>query len=153
MKKIIYQRPDGGVSVIHPVRGAADAALGDADILHRAWKDVPADAIAAREIAADALPERGPFRNAWRDDGAVAVDMPAARALHLARIRRARDKALLGLDTDMLRALGRGDGAWQAEIEAGKQALRDLPQTFDLGGATSPAELDALWPPGLERQA
>jgi hypothetical protein len=45
------------------------------------------------------------------------------------------------LDVETMKALGRGDNARRDEVEAQKQALRDLPQTFDLSGARTTQEL------------
>ncbi len=43
-----------------------------------------------------------------------------------------------------------GDSARVEEIEAGRQALRDLPAGIDLDGILSPEDLEAFEPPWPE---
>lgn len=96
------------------------------------------------------LPAERTFRNAWTSSGTrVTVDMPTARVIHLDRIRRVRNTRLNVLDKDWMRAVGQGDTVGAATIEAQRQALRDLPQTFDLTTAATPEELMARWPSQL----
>lgn len=91
--------------------------------------------------------------------GKPAVNMAKARGLHMKRIRAARDRELDRIDREnkaLLARVGAGlgnaaDRQAVAAIEAQKQPLRDIPQTFDLTGAATPAELKALWPAGLPR--
>lgn len=103
------------------------------------------------EIDHTELPEgHEHFKPARRWSGlAVVVDMPTARAIHMGRIRQARDEKLAALDTETIKALGANDDVRVAEVEAEKQTLRDIPQTFDLTGARTAVELAALWPRGL----
>lgn len=84
------------------------------------------------------LPTDYTFRNAWTYD--LDVDMDKARVIHMDRIRAARDEALKVLDIETLKGI---------DVQTEKQALRDIPQTFDLSGATTPDELKALWPAEL----
>ena len=89
------------------------------------------------------IPQDRTFRNAWSaSGGAVGVDMPKARHVHMARIRSARNKKLAALDVEQLQG---------KDVAAEKQRLRDLPQTFDLTVAHTPDALDALWPEGVAR--
>ena len=68
------------------------------------------------------------YRNALRDNaGVLAYDMPTARGLHLARLRRERDTQLDALDKDWMRATGQRDNAEANRIENSRQALRDMP--------------------------
>lgn len=95
-----------------------------------------------RITTTDKIPLDRTFRNAWTDDNptqTIDVVMSKARQIHMDRIRIARDKRLRELDK---RKYG-------AEFDAERQALRDLPQTFDLSGAKDPDELKALWPEEL----
>jgi hypothetical protein len=91
------------------------------------------------------------FRNAWKDDGGdkPGIDMPKAQAIHMAHIRVARDRALEALDTSYMIALEQNNTPEKSKIATEKQALRDLPSTFDLTVAKTPEELRALWPLGL----
>ena len=92
------------------------------------------------------------FRDAWEDTGtAVQTNMPKARLIHMGRIRSERDAALSALDVPFMRAVEAGDAAAQQRIAAEKQALRDIPQTFDLDGCATPEALGAAWPDGLAR--
>lgn len=79
------------------------------------------------------------------------LDMAAARQHHMDRIRKARDRALEALDSPWMQAIEAGDQEAAAEIAQVKQALRDIPQTFNLSGAQTPAALMALWPPQIPK--
>jgi len=92
------------------------------------------------------------FFDAWEwVDGAVVEARAKCETIHMGRIRVARDKELVALDVPYMRALEVGDVDEQTRIAGLKQALRDIPQTFDLSGYTSVADLKAAWPAGLPR--
>lgn len=76
-------------------------------------------------------------------------DMPKARVIHMDRIRAVRDVELAKLDVPFLSAVEAGVVVEQQLIAAEKQTLRDIPQTFKLRTAKTPAQLKALWPPEL----
>lgn len=116
-------------------------------------KDVPADATDVVEIDDQVDLTDRTFRDAWDVvGGAVVVDLPKARDVHMERIREARDAELEASDVEMTRALENGDDI--TALKAKRQALRDLPQTFDLTTAATADELKALWPAELPaRQA
>tara|TARA_R110000765_G_scaffold55290_1_gene109712 strand:+ start:411 stop:668 length:258 start_codon:yes stop_codon:yes gene_type:complete len=78
----------------------------------------------------------------------VTVNMTKARVIHMNAIRVIRNAELSSLDTPFLRAVEGGDVSTQSEISGKKQALRDIPQTFDLI-ATTPQQLKAKWPKEL----
>lgn len=83
----------------------------------------------------------GEFKGARRDDGkSITLDMTVCRQIHMDRIRRVRNRRLKKLDELQMR----GD-----DVAKEKQALRDLPQTFDLSKAQTSEELKALWPAEL----
>jgi len=147
-KRIAIARADGGVSImtILPADGEAPAAIA-AEI--EKWQSTSeVKAVGHWPIAEADIPSDRNFRDAWvhAGGGAVAVDMPKARAIHMERIRAARDAKLAALDLPFLRAVEAGDTAKQAEIANVKQRLRDLPQSVELAGARSPEELKAIWP-------
>jgi len=75
----------------------------------------------------------------------INVNMNKARAIHLKEIRRVRNEELVALDVPFMRAIEAGDAEAQATIAAKKQALRDIPQTFDLTART-PQQLKGKWP-------
>ena len=65
-------------------------------------------------------------------------------------IRASRNAELVKEDVTFMRAVEDGDTDAQATIGAAKQALRDLPTTFDLTtGVTTPTQLKAKWPTEL----
>jgi hypothetical protein len=105
------------------------------------------------ETTTDQIPQSREFRNAWKREGeSVIVDMPAASEIHMNRIREVRDKKLAELDIEYMRADEVNDGQLKAQLASQKQALRDLPETFNLSVATTPEELSAMWPEGLNRE-
>ena len=61
-----------------------------------------------------------------------------------------RNAELVKKDLISLRAIEAGDTSAQATIATEKQALRDIPQTFDLTTDT-PEELKEKWPEGLPK--
>lgn len=101
---------------------------------------------AAELVALGAVPASRAFRDCWREAGGVCVvDLTLARAVRLDQIRAIRDAWLAALDVEQLR--GR-------EVEAEKQALRDLPETILRRGdleALSADDLAEWLPPELTR--
>ncbi|MEK9752562.1 MAG: hypothetical protein VW338_05035 [Rhodospirillaceae bacterium] len=106
-----------------------------------------------RRIEKTDIPGHAEYRDCWRDTGAAIVeDMPTARTIHMGFIRAERDAELGRLDQLELQYLGNPARAAElAEVRAEKQTLRDIPQTFDLSGASTVDELKALWPAGLTK--
>jgi len=98
-----------------------------------------------RVIKAYEIPDDRSFRNAWRDRGRIEVDMPAARAIHLERVRAARTGKLNALDREWMRATGQGKKAEADAVEAKRQRLRDLPSTLLMDTAETPDDLKTLW--------
>jgi|TARA_R110000823_G_scaffold263058_1_gene383578 hypothetical protein len=117
-------------------------------------KDVPADAPNVTIVEDSDLPGRK-FRNAWKQDaeGKPQVDMPKARDLHMDRIRVIRNEELQKEDINFQRAIEADDASAKTAVATKKQALRDLPATFDLNGAGTDEELDALWPSELPERS
>lgn len=143
-KRIVYTRPDAGVSVIIP--------SGDIPIEDVLAKDVPADAVNARVVDVSEIPSDRTFRDAWEDDGKrVSPNLVKAQKIHMDRIRVVRNEELKKLDIPQMTAISKGDTAEVAKIESKKQALRDLPVTFDLKKAKTADELKALWPAELPK--
>lgn len=139
-KRIIYTRPDGGVSIIIP--------CGD---IGEAWAILPKDAINPQIVTVDDIPKDRTFRSAWEHSGdKITVNMDKAREIHLSHIRAQRNAALAVLDIETMKALGKGDNAARDAIEARKQALRDIPQTIDLNAAKTPEELLSIGLDGME---
>jgi hypothetical protein len=89
---------------------------------------------------------------AWEmdTDGTPKVNMAKARVVHMDTIRVARDAELVKKDVPFMRAVEAGDTDAQATIKAEKQALRDLPATFDITtDVDTPEKLKAKWPSEL----
>jgi len=89
---------------------------------------------------------------AWEMDteGLPNVNMPKARGVQMDFIRMDRNTKLVVLDGLQNRAMGRGDNVERDRLEAQKQILRDIPQTFDLTTRNdTPMELRAMWPAEL----
>jgi hypothetical protein len=148
--RILIARSDGGVSIMEMI-DVDDAA---AEITK--WEAASGlQAVEWHEVAVADLPQDRTFRDAWvhNGNGRCGVDMARARAIHMDRIRRVRDVELANLDVSYMKAQERGDQAAMTQIAAQKQALRDIPQTFDLNAARTPDELKALWPKDLPRPA
>ena len=89
MRKIIFTRLDGGVSVVHPVRNTIGETLTtDAEIEQRAWDKLPEGAINPQYVEETAIPTDRTFRNAWKvEAGSVAVDTGKAKDLTKDRLR------------------------------------------------------------------
>lgn len=98
MKKISYTRPDGGLSIVHPVINKGEAITED-EALARALERLPADAIGAQIIEASDIPADRTFRNAWAQNGKIiAHDMVKAREIQRERLRRVREPLQAELD-------------------------------------------------------
>lgn len=117
---IIWQRPDGGVSVTHLIT-TTDSQTESARL--RANGDVPADWILA---AFDKpIPTTREWREAWEWRGnSVNINKDKAVELTKERLRREREPLLAALDTEYLRALETGVDT--STIVAEKQRLRDI---------------------------
>ena len=123
MKRIIYGNPDGSMAIVIPSPEYAGT------MAELAATVVP-NGIAHAVIEHDDIPADRTFRDAWRfGKNGIDLDIEAAKEIWRNKWRLARAKLLEKLDIDMLRAIGSNDGAKIAEIEAKKQALRDVTQT------------------------
>jgi hypothetical protein len=76
MNKILYTRPDGGVSIIHPVdQSKVEETLGPLSKedyeAHVMAVSVPSDAVNVTFIADKDIPEKDEFRNAWAQSGSI----------------------------------------------------------------------------------
>ena len=80
----------------------------------------------------------------------IKVNMAKARGIQMDKIREMRDKELAKKDIEYMKALEANDGS-AAAIATEKQALRDIPQTFDLTTDT-PEQLKEKWPEGLPKE-
>lgn len=151
--RILYERPDGGVSIVCPAQ-PYDERTGTGTkltIQEIAAKDVPLG-VPYRIVDSSELPTDRTFRNAWVMSGiAVAVDMTKAREVHREHLRVLRAPVLAALDIAFLRAIEAGDVPRQAEIAAQKEALRTVTDDPAIDAATTPDELKAVIPEILRR--
>ena len=102
-----------------------------------------------RRIEEADLPSDRDFRNAWRDHGTgIDHDMVKARAIHMERIRYARDEELRATDALVMRADEQGNRIASDALKAKRQALRDLPALASAAcdAAQTIAELKAVQP-------
>ena len=100
MRKIIYTRPDGGVSIVCPVINTHPQPEDITEAEERAWDRLPANAINPRWIDATEILADRYFRDAWEDNGDIKVNMPKARELHKERLRALRAPKLTALDVE-----------------------------------------------------
>ena len=138
MKRIVYTRPDGGVSVVTPVGSLQEVYE----------RSIPADATNIHECDHTDIPADRTFRNAWAQGAAKLpeVNMPKARDIHMDRIREKRNAKLAELDLAYIIADENNDGPGKAAIAQQKKKLRDLPATYDLSGHATPDTLKDDWP-------
>lgn len=132
---IIAIKTDEGVAIMR-ISPDKNGDLHSPEIEVAKWSEGSGIAAVSWQEINEADPPDETFREAWEFHGGINVNMFKAKQMHMDRIRKARDARLAELDK---RKYG-------AEYDAERQALRDLPQTFDLSGAKTPEELKQLWP-------
>jgi hypothetical protein len=166
MKRVIWINPDTGfLAALCPnlqYEGRPEGQTDDEFIAAEASKMVPDgvefhivdddDPDVSALIGSDSVTPDRYFRNALmcNDAGKPVVDIPKARAIHLAEIRRVRNVELAAKDVPWMKAVESGDTDAQATIATEKQTLRDIPATFDITtGVDTPEKLKAKWPTEL----
>lgn len=136
MQKIIYTRPNGGVSVMTPAK--------ENDI-ENCMRHVPEDATNVQVIDGSMVPTDRSFRDAWvQGDGKVEHDMEKCREIQRDHIRAERKPKLEQLDMEYLRALEKADKVKQKEIADQKQVLRDATDNPAIDAAATPDELKLI---------
>jgi len=142
------------------VAGLANGGLTEDEALARILaKDAAPGALQSLIVDDETLPSDHQcdssceFFNAWEWTGAVTVNMPKARGVHMDVIRAVRNKELAKKDLTSLQAIEASDTDAQVMIATEKQTLRDIPQTFDLTTDNdTPEELKQKWPEGLPKE-
>ena len=138
MTHIVYKRLDGTIAVTYNVpQEGIDIAVSNA---YAAWNDIVSHRITEEELPVHPLAENGSsyFRDAWVDvDGKIQVDRQKAEEVQMNYIRAARDKKLAELDIKTMQGI---------DVQAEKQILRDIPQTFNLSDAVSLEDLKNKYP-------
>ncbi len=157
-KRIVWQRPDGGVSVTVPAPNymaelmASGMTEAEALAVVQA-KSVPGDATNIEIMEAATLPGRE-FRNAWEKPGAgvPAINMAKARDIHAEHIGRARERAGPALDREVAQQRLKGNTAAADALAVKATAARGLDLATiatQIGNAPNPTALAAIWPPEL----
>ncbi len=134
-KRIIFTRPDGGVSVIVPAPGVD---------MKRVWADVPANAVDVDEVNVADIPQDRTFRNAWKKEGRKCVeDAAKCKEISHAHRRAVRAAEFAPLDAAIAAQI---PGANAAAVEAQRQAIRDKHASAQkrIDVAQSPEELKAV---------
>jgi len=145
LPRIAYTRADGGITiVVASPKSSIERVLGPLtyeEYEAHVWKrSIPEDAINPRYVDHDEVPTDRAFRNAWVDRDGITHCMDKCRAIHMDKIRSARDKKLKELDIETMRGI---------DVQAEKQILRDIPTTIDLSAADTPEDLKKIWPQQL----
>lgn len=133
-KRIIFTRPDGGVSIIVPAPGVADAD----------WmKDIPADAIAPEVVDVADIPQDRTFRAAWKAEGKKCVEDLVKSKEIAHEIRRAKRAAEFApFDEAIAKQLpGKKD---TAEAERVKIREKDAALQVSIDSAADVTELKQL---------
>ena len=95
------------------------------------------------------------FRNAmvWdeTEPNKCRCDRTKAEDIHMTNIRDSRNKEWVKLDVPFIRALEVESSTERRRIIGLKNALRNIPQTFDLRQYPTLEELQTSWPEGLPR--
>lgn len=141
---------------IDPATGRVSISSSDApdgaDEVAKWHANDQAQVTTIREIQESDVPVHYQYKESWRDDGAnIVPDMTVAKVIKMDIIRAPRDAELDRLDKDYNRAVGRKQTVEADAIEAKREALRNVPQTFELSTATTLEELHALWPAAVPR--
>lgn len=144
MKKIIYTRPDGGVSIINPSPNFLATFQTEQDGLDAIIaKDVPGDASDVQTVDASSIPTDRTFRDALRQTaGVFSVDMVKARETHTANIAAAK--------MEMARKLAEREMLGE-DILLEKATLQGMDDKTEIDAADDPDTLKAIWPTGLVR--
>lgn len=149
MKRLAYEK-DGNVNIVIPSESYKAFMMSDDEKTgrkamsekefyeHLKEKDCSSETVI--EVTEKQIPDMY-FRDAFKINGKkLDIDMDKARGLHMDKIRKKRNKKLAELDIETLKGV---------DVQAEKQALRDIPETFDLSKAKTPAALKKLMPRGL----
>ena len=149
-QRIVYTRPDGGVSVVYPAPEYVARFATEAEALEAIQaKGVPTNAMNVHICDEFVIPASRRFRNCWRQVGGAtppSVSISLARAQRMSEIRSERDKRLILSDAQMARAQDIGAPAEIAALKTYRQSLRDLPQTINLNSIQDVDNLAAYEP-------
>lgn len=153
-KRIIFERPDGGITVDIPIVSIANDPQALID-----WKDemlVRNPTWVHRDtIEVSALPTRhNRTRPAWKwnvGSGVIEVDLPTSRTETMAQLRAERDRKLVDSDGPQMGVNEGGTAQQQTDWNTYRQSLRDLPVTVQaaVDAHTTAVQIEAYaisWP-------
>ena len=143
--RIAYRNLEGGVSFICP---SPEFCANPANTIDMLLRTLPLGVHFEVHCVED-IPSDRYFRNAWKLDGGVSVDLDQAREIHMDKLRVIRNEKLAELDVPFQRALEDKDIIMQDNIATKKNKLRDMPRNVDLSGLTL-EEIKAFIPKILE---
>ena len=148
--KLIFENADTTIAIVSLGSGELKRQQTKAELIARVtgyevFKGLRF--IKDQDISIEPLPNRH-FEDCWRDDGTgnVHVDMPLARTQRMGEIRAERDRRFEPFDREWMKATGQKEATRADLVEAGRQLLRDIPQTVDLATITTPEALEAFEP-------
>ena len=101
MRRILFTKPDGGVTVVYPVLNITEISAGftETDAEQRAWDSLPVDAINPMFVDASVVPTDRTFRNAWEHGGdSITQSITKAKAIAHDKRRQARSAEFAPLD-------------------------------------------------------
>jgi hypothetical protein len=134
--RIVFERPDGGVSVVVPAQGAT---------MEQLLATIPADALNIKQVTTDDLPTDRIFRNAWAFDADVGCKEDHAKCLLIAHEKRRSKRAEEFAPHDEIIAK-QIPGKSQQDAETARAAIRtkyDGIQTA-MDATTTPSELKTI---------
>ena len=140
--RIAYRNLDGGVSVVCPT---PEFCANPANTIDMLIKTLPLGVHFEVHQAED-MPTDRYFRNAWRLDAGVSIDLMQAREIHMDKLRVIRNEKLTELDVFFQRALEDKDIIMQDNIADKKNALRDMPRNADMSSLDTPDKIKAFMP-------
>jgi len=135
--RLIFTRPDGGVSVDAPIEQIAQSGAELAQHIARleatglVWKQTISTGLG--HLPSERTGESRKLRNCWRWNGAqVEADIALAKAQIKAEVRTERNKRLAESDADKIRLDDIGTTQQKLDISTYRQTLRDLPASTDI---------------------
>lgn len=126
MNYIVWQKPDGSLAITIPADPTADIE----SVAAHAQNADPSLSDCVRLDNVESLPNRR-FRNCWRYNEKIEVDIDLAKQQVLAEVRMERNKLLDASDKEAARLADIGTPEEQAKLKVYRQQLRDLPVVIE----------------------
>lgn len=130
-KRLIFTRPDGGVSIIVPAPGVD---------MKRVMQDIPADAVDPQIVEVADIPQDRTFRAAWKQEGKKCVECPVKSKEIAHDLRRAKRAAEFAPHDEVIAKQLPGK-AKDAETERQKIRDKDAKRQLAIDAAVDTAEL------------